>query len=131
MVCYDFSISGGKIYLGFDYDNMYSVFNSEAIKRILFDEVGKFDTVLIRRGTEKIKDSTAAWNEYASQQEENETVVPLMVFQVPNTPDPAEIGRSLDTIFISPFSSPELPSGNTKFSQACGGTFKTKSPPSV
>jgi hypothetical protein len=63
------------------------------------DEVGKFDTVLIRRGTEKIKDSTAAWNEYASQQEENETVVPLMVFQVPNTPDPAEIGRSLDTIF--------------------------------
>jgi len=63
------------------------------------DEVGKFDTVLIRRGTEKIKDSTAAWNEYANQQEENETVVPLMVFQVPNTPDPAEIGRSLDTIF--------------------------------
>jgi len=44
-VDYDFSISGGKIYLGFDYDNMYSVFNSEAIKRILFDEVGKFDPV--------------------------------------------------------------------------------------
>ena len=63
------------------------------------DEVGRFDSVLIKRGTEKIKDSTAAWNEYANQQEENETVVPLMVFQVPNTPDPTEIGRSLDTIF--------------------------------
>lgn len=42
---YDFSIEGGKIYLGFDYDNMYSVFNSEAIKRILFEETGKFDPV--------------------------------------------------------------------------------------
>ena len=63
------------------------------------DEVGKFDSVLIKRATEKIKDSTDAWNEYANQQKENETVVPLMVFQVPNTPDPTEIGRSLDTIF--------------------------------
>jgi type III restriction enzyme len=62
-------------------------------------EVGRFDTVLIRRGTEKIKDSTAAWTEYANQQEENETVIPLMVFQVPNKPDPSEIGRALDTIF--------------------------------
>ena len=63
------------------------------------DEVGQFDTVLIRRGTEKIKDSTAAWLEYANQQEENESVIPLMVFQVPNTPDPDEIGRALDTIY--------------------------------
>jgi len=33
----DFSIEGGKIYLSFDYDNMYSVLNNEAIKQILFD----------------------------------------------------------------------------------------------
>lgn len=63
------------------------------------DETGDFDTVLIRRGTDKLKTSTLAWAEYARQQEEAKAVVPLMVFQVPNTPDPGEIGRALDTIF--------------------------------
>ena len=63
------------------------------------DEVGKFDSVLVKRGTEKIKESTASWLEYTNQQEENESVFPLMVLQVPNTPDPDDIGRSLDTIY--------------------------------
>lgn len=62
-------------------------------------EVGKFDSVLVRRATEKIKEATAAWLEYTRQQEENESVIPLMVLQVPNTPDPMEIGRALDTIY--------------------------------
>ncbi|KGP23774.1 type III restriction enzyme, res subunit [Xanthomonas citri pv. fuscans] len=63
------------------------------------DETGDFDTVLVRRATDKLKESTAAWAEYARQQEEAHVVVPLMVLQVPNTPDPNEIGRALDTIF--------------------------------
>lgn len=63
------------------------------------DETGDFDTVLVRRATDKLKESTIAWNEYAKQQEEARIVVPLMVLQVPNTPDPNEIGRALDTIF--------------------------------
>lgn len=63
------------------------------------DEVGKFDTVLVKRGTEKIKESTSAWLEYTNQQEDNESVIPLMVLQVPNTPDPEDIGRTLDTIY--------------------------------
>ncbi len=70
------------------------------------DEVGDFDTVLVRRATDKIKESTTAWAEYAKQQEEAGVVVPLMVLQVPNTPDPNEIGRALDTIFER---YPELP----------------------
>jgi len=70
------------------------------------DEVGDFDTVLVRRATDKLKESTTAWAEYAKQQEESHVVVPLMVFQVPNTPDPNEIGRALDTIFER---YPELP----------------------
>lgn len=70
------------------------------------DETGDFDTVLVRRATDKLKTSTAAWGEYAKQQEEARSVVPLMVFQVPNTPDPNEIGRALDTIFER---YPELP----------------------
>jgi type III restriction enzyme len=63
------------------------------------DEVGQFDTVLVRRATSKIKESSDAWAEYTKQQDIAEVVKPLMVLQVPNTPDPNDIGRALDTIF--------------------------------
>lgn len=72
-------------------------------------ETGDFDTVLVRRATDKLKESTIAWHEYAKQQDEARAVVPLMVLQVPNTPDPNEIGRALDTIFDR---YPELPSAS-------------------
>ncbi|HDS1557122.1 TPA: DEAD/DEAH box helicase family protein [Stenotrophomonas maltophilia] len=70
------------------------------------DEVGDFDTVLVRRAADKLKEATEAWTEYARQQEESREVVPLLVFQVPNTPDPNEVGRWLDTLFAR---YPELP----------------------
>jgi type III restriction enzyme len=73
------------------------------------DDVGDFDTVLVRRATDKLKASSDAWAEYAKQQDEAHTVIPLMVLQVPNTPDPNDIGRALDTIFQQ---WPELPSGS-------------------
>jgi len=73
------------------------------------DEVGDFDTVLVRRATDKLIDSAVAWAEYAKQQEEAHVVIPLMVLQVPNTPDPGEIGRALDTIFER---YPELPTAS-------------------
>lgn len=73
------------------------------------DEAGDFDTVLVRRATDKLKESTAAWAEYANQQEEAHVVVPLMVLQVPNTPHPDAIGRALDTIFQR---YPELPAAS-------------------
>lgn len=73
------------------------------------DEVGDFDTVLVRRATDKLKESSTAWTEYAKQQEEAQVVIPLMVLQVPNTPDPNEIGRALDTIFER---YPELPAAS-------------------
>ncbi|WP_421832468.1 DEAD/DEAH box helicase [Limnobacter sp.] len=72
-------------------------------------ETGDFDTVLVRRATDKLKESTIAWHEYAKQQEEAQTVAPLMVLQVPNTPDPNEIGRALDTIFDR---YPEMPAAS-------------------
>ncbi len=50
------------------------------------DEVGQFDTVLVRRATDKLREVTAAWAEYAKQQEDAELVAPLMVLQIPNTP---------------------------------------------
>lgn len=73
------------------------------------DEVGDFDTVLVRRATDKLKTSTEAWAEYAKQQGEAHTVLPLMVLQVPNTPDPNDIGRALDTIYQQ---WPDLPGGS-------------------
>lgn len=63
------------------------------------NEVGQFDTVLVRRGIDKLKEISSAWDAYATQQDDVNKVLPLMVLQVPNTPDHNEIGRSLDTIF--------------------------------
>jgi type III restriction enzyme len=73
------------------------------------DDVGDFDTVLVRRATDKLRALTEAWAEYAKQQDDSRTVFPLMVLQVPNTPDPNEIGRALDTIYQQ---WPDLPSGS-------------------
>src|SRR5690606_36187077 len=70
--------------------------------RIILDvpkEAGSFDTVLVRRGTDKLKEISAAWERYAQQQDDVGTVLPLMVLQVPNSPDHNDIGRALDTIF--------------------------------
>lgn len=62
------------------------------------DEAGQFDTVLVRRGTEKLRDATESWTAYAEAQG-TEIVRPLMVLQVPNTPDPVDIGQAITTIF--------------------------------
>jgi type III restriction enzyme len=62
------------------------------------DEAGQFDTVLLRRGTEKLREATQAWADYA-QAQGIETVAPLMVLQVPNKPDPDDIGQALATLF--------------------------------
>lgn len=63
------------------------------------DEAGRFDTALLTRATEKLRESTAEWAAYAAQQGSGETVQPLMVLQLPNTPSPKLVGQWLDTIF--------------------------------
>lgn len=70
------------------------------------NEDGNFLTVLLRRGTSKLREISDAWQEYAKQQDDASTVLPLMVLQVPNSPDHNEIGKWLDTIFEQ---WPELP----------------------
>ncbi|CUI27334.1 DEAD/DEAH box helicase [Achromobacter kerstersii] len=67
---------------------------------------GDFDTVLVRRGTDQLKQATVAWAEYASQQEDSQRVTPLMVLQVPNNPNGNDIAKALHTIFER---WPELP----------------------
>jgi hypothetical protein len=63
------------------------------------DETGNFSTVLVRRGTDKLKEITEAWAGYTEKQGDAATVLPLMVLQVPNTPNHSDIGQWLDTIF--------------------------------
>lgn len=63
------------------------------------DEAGDFDTVLVRRATDKLRESTAGWATYAAQQGDGVPVRPLMVLQVPNSPNHNDIGRMLDQIF--------------------------------
>ncbi len=70
------------------------------------EAAGDFDTVLVRRAVDKLRECTEEWNAYTAQQEDGETVAPLMVLQVPNKPNHKEIGRALDTIFQQ---WPELP----------------------
>src|ERR1022692_1818897 len=72
-------------------------------------EAGTYDTVLVRRAADKLRESTEAWEAYAKQQENGETVLPLLVLQVPNTPNLNDIGRALDTIFER---WPELPASS-------------------
>lgn len=62
------------------------------------EPTGDFDTVLVRRATDKLREATEEWYSYAKDQEENEAVQPLMVLQVPNTPNHNDVGRALDTI---------------------------------
>lgn len=62
------------------------------------DEDGRFDTVMVRRATEKLKELSEKWARYATDLE-NERVIPLMVLQVPNTPNEVDVGRWLQTVF--------------------------------
>lgn len=62
-------------------------------------EEGNFDTTLLRRAVQKVKEVTAAWAAYAAQQEESDPVVPLLVVQVADKPNEADLARVLDAIY--------------------------------
>ena len=71
-------------------------------------EAGNFDTVLIRRAARKLRESSERWEQYAKAQGAVDRVWPLLVLQAPNTPDPDQLGRALDEVFIE---FPELGEG--------------------
>lgn len=62
-------------------------------------DTGNVSTVLLRRGAEKLREISYAWKEYSRQQKDSSHVSPLMVLQVPNSPDHDEIGSWIETIF--------------------------------
>lgn len=73
------------------------------------NEAGNFDTALLKLAAQKLAASTERWAAYSKDQGLTEKVIPLLVLQTPNTPDPNEIGRALDTIAEV---MPELYDGN-------------------
>ena len=62
------------------------------------NEIGTFDTTLVAEATKKLQQSTTRWKRYAQQQKSAEPVVPLMVLQIPNTPDPEQVGAALNKV---------------------------------
>lgn len=62
------------------------------------DEAGNFDMVLVRRAARKLQESTDRWHVYSQAQALADVVEPLLVLQVPNTPETDEVGAALDTI---------------------------------
>lgn len=62
------------------------------------DEAGNFDSVLVRRAARKLQTSTDRWHQYSKAQGLADVVEPLLVLQVPNTPDAGDVGVALDTI---------------------------------
>lgn len=60
-------------------------------------EDGQYDTVLLRRGVQRLKRISTAWQKYV-QAEKEAPVVPLMVLQVPNKPKESDLARWVETI---------------------------------
>lgn len=62
-------------------------------------EAGQFDTVLLARATRKVKEATELWRAYAEREGATaDTVVPLLVVQVPNKPSDQLLLSAFNTI---------------------------------
>lgn len=61
-------------------------------------EEGVFDTTLLRRAVERVRASSAAWAEYAREQEEADPVTPLLVVQMADKPSQSDLTQVLDTL---------------------------------
>lgn len=62
-------------------------------------EAGQFDTVLLARATRKVREATELWRAYAEREgAPADSVVPLLVVQVPNTPSDELLLSAFTTI---------------------------------
>lgn len=62
-------------------------------------EAGVFDTTLLRRAVQRVKESASAWATYTAEQEGSDPVVPLLVVQVADKPSEADLARVLDAVY--------------------------------
>lgn len=61
-------------------------------------EGGDLGTTLVAEAAKRLKESTLRWKKYAVKEKDPDAVVPLLVFQLPNTPDADAVGAALDAI---------------------------------
>lgn len=67
-------------------------------------ENGNLETALARRAARKLEESASRWSEYFTAQAKlpgestKDSVVPLLVLQIPNQEDPDDVGLWLDTV---------------------------------
>jgi len=62
-------------------------------------EVGQFNNVLLARATEKVKEATDRWQAYSEREGMSpDTVVPLLVVQVPNMPSDELLQSAFNTV---------------------------------
>ncbi|MDE2654656.1 MAG: DEAD/DEAH box helicase family protein [Gemmatimonadota bacterium] len=62
-------------------------------------EAGEFDTVLLARATQKVREATGRWRAYAEREGmQPDAVVPLLVVQVPNTPSDELLLSAITTV---------------------------------
>lgn len=62
-------------------------------------EAGQFNTVLLARATRKVQEATARWRAYSEREGVSaDTVIPLLVVQVPNTPSDELLLSAFTTI---------------------------------
>lgn len=85
-------------------------------------EAGNFDTVLVTRAARKLRQSSERWAKYAKDQNTADAVAPLLVLQVPNTPDPLQVSAALDAIATE---FPGLGPGNVRHVLGSGGGTET------
>jgi hypothetical protein len=70
----------------------------DIVNLVIPDERGDFSTTLVTQGALKLKTSSERWREYCASEAIADSVIPLMVLQVPNTPNNDQIGAALDAI---------------------------------
>ncbi len=85
------------------------------------NEGGDIGTTLVSEAAKRLKESTLRWKKYAAQQGDAEAVVPLLVFQIPNTPDVDDVGSAIDAIQAV---IPDLTAGSVRHVLTGGKTEK-------
>lgn len=83
----------------------------DTVQLMIPDEPGDFSSTLVLEAARRLHASTITWKKYCLSQKMAEPVVPLLVVQIPNTPDHDDVGQMLDRISSV---IPEITSSNVR-----------------
>lgn len=70
----------------------------DTVQLLIPDEPGDFSSTLVIEAAKRLNASTISWKKYCLAENIADPVTPLLVVQIPNTPDHDEVGRMLDHI---------------------------------